>query len=60
INFCPECGKDQGETKVKTKVVERVVVEKTPEKEPVGVIWFIIGILIPLIDNCWSGFCYPR
>jgi uncharacterized membrane protein YvbJ len=42
--FCKECGENQD-----VKVVEKVVVEKTPEKPPVGAVWFIIGILIPLV-----------
>lgn len=42
--FCQECGENLG-----VKVVERVVVEKEPEKKSVGALWFIIGILMPII-----------
>ncbi len=42
--YCQECGGKMG-----AEVVERVVIEKKPEKKSVSGLWFIIGILMPII-----------
>ena len=43
-DYCQECGEKLG-----VKVVERIVVEKEPEKKSFGALWFIIGILMPIV-----------
>jgi uncharacterized membrane protein YvbJ len=42
--FCLECGVKQEEV----KIVENEV-EKAPDKKPVGLLWFIVGILLPIV-----------
>jgi uncharacterized membrane protein YvbJ len=42
--YCKECGEKLG-----VKVVERVVIEKEPKNNDIGAIWFIIGVVLPLV-----------